>query len=289
MHRFAVAVTAFAAALGVAALAADARAETSGGAAHEAARFSYVGYMGGLKIGWAEADVAFAEGRYAATLKMETGGMVGWFVEWRHGSEAYGGTAAAGDAPLSADRYRNDSFSKGRDRLIEVAYPGHTAEVTFADPHPVRDEGRPAVDPALLTNVLDPLSAIVAIGRRIETSGKCDASFGVFDGRRRYQLKVVDEGRRDLGRSRYAPYGGPARRCGFVFERIAGFKNMNNDEPTSGHAYFRRAADGAPLMPVQIVADTQYGAAILHLQGLELLDATLVQQAARKTDGPTPE
>lgn len=272
-------------------------AKTAGGAekapgfaAEEAARFTYVGYLGGVKVGLAKADIALSADKYAAKLNMQAGGMVSWFLEWRHGSVAHG--AASGGAPLEAVAYRNDSYWKGKDRFIELAYPGQTAKVTAAVPDPVKDEGRPAVAPTLLKGALDPLSAIIAIGRVIDASGKCDADLGVFDGRRLYRLKVADKGAADLNRSRYAPYAGASRRCQFEFERIAGFKDEKKEkarEPLTGLAYFRRPAAGAPMMPVRVSADSQYGAAVLHLRKVELLDPQLAAEATEKLDDPRPE
>jgi len=244
----------------------------------EAARFSYTGYMGGIKIGWAEADIALAGQRYAADLKMETGGLVGFFFEWRHRSASVGQAEASGDAPLSGERYSNYGFWKEKERYIEVAYRDGTPEIAKASPHPVKDENRPAVPADVRKGALDPLGAIVAIGELIERTGSCAADFGVYDGRRQYRLKVTDEGMTDIGRSRYAPFGGEVRKCAFVFERVAGFKKLKSDEPTAGRAYFRRSMDGAPLMPVQIAADTKYGGAILHLKEVKLLDPKLAER-----------
>ena len=115
-----------------------------------AAKFRYVGYMGGVKIGWAEAEIATAPKRYSANLKMETGGLIGWFVEWRHASASVG--AMAGDADgLAPDRYGNAAFWKEKERYIEVAFPDGTAEIAEATPHPVKDENRPAVSAVMGT------------------------------------------------------------------------------------------------------------------------------------------
>jgi len=287
---FAAALTAFAAS-GPAHADAPAGART-GAPGPEAARFGYNGYVGGIKIGEATMEIAFARARYAAKVRLETGGLLGWFVEWRNGSEAYGAPTPAGDAPLSIASYRNDSFWKGKDRFVEVAYPDGVGHIVRADPHPVTDEGRPAVPSDLLTNVLDPISAIAAIGRRIEATGQCDASFGVFDGRRRYQFKVRDEGEADIGKSSSSPFGGVARKCAFVFENVAGFKvrkNKEPSEPTRGVAYFRRAEAGAPTMPIRVETESDYGSVILLLREVQTIDPELAQQAARKIDGPAPE
>ena len=245
----------------------------------QAARYTYAGYMGGIKIGWAETDIVVGQNRYLAKMKMETGGMMGWFLMWRHSSMATGKILESDNTPFAGDNYRSSSFWKNKDRFIEVAYAAGVARIAEAVPHPIKDEGRPAIPANLLADVLDPLSAITAIGRIIDATGSCNTSFGVFDGRRRYQLQVIDSGDRKIGRSRYAPYGGEARRCDFIFKRVAGFKKLHTDDPARGSAYYRRVAQGAPLMPVQVAADTKYGGAVLHLQDIKLLNPDLAEQA----------
>ena len=256
----------------------------------QAARFFYEGFIGGVRVGAATADVAFTADAYAAKLKLETAGMAGLLFSWRHASTAAGAAASAGETPLIGAHYRNESLWKGKNRLIEVAYRDSIAELSAADPDPVAEEGRPEISADLRLNVIDPLSAIVALGRQVETTGRCDANFGVFDGRRRYQMVATDEGVADTGKSRYAPYGGDARVCSFVFEKVAGFKRKKIDEePTSGAVFLRHATPYAPLMPVKIVVGTKYGDAILHLKQVERIDATLAALAAQKLEPRAPQ
>lgn len=243
-----------------------------------AGAFSYQGYAGGFRIGNVDMNVALLDGRYAAKMSLETSGMVGWFVEWRHGSTASGSALpvdrpTGGASPLSIAHYHNDSFWKGRDRYVTVAVNNRVAAVTKADPHPVKDEQRPLITEAQRTDVLDPLSAIIAIGRTLELTGSCTAELPVFDGRRRYTLKVEDQGLAKLEKSRSAPYEADAQRCRFVFERVSGFrKQKSDDEPTNGRAYYRRVAPNAPMMPVKIVAELDYGSAIINLKRYKALD-----------------
>lgn len=257
-----------------------------------AGAYSYQGYAGGFRVGDVHMNIVLNQDRFAAEMRLETGGMVSWFVEWRHGSLSRGravtptrqkNTEGGNAAPLLVDFYRNDSFWKGRDRYIEFAAKGGLAAVTIADPHPIRDEERPPVTKAQRTGVLDPLSAIIAIGRALELTGTCTATYPVFDGRRRYTLRVVDEGIAELEPSRRAPYEGDAQRCSFVFERVSGFrKEISDDEPTHGHVYYRRVAKGAPMMPVKIIAELEYGSAIINLKSYKPLDPHKAEQAMLK-------
>ena len=257
-----------------------AKAETAGA-------FVYQGYAGGFKIGEVAMDVALRDGRYAAAMRLETAGMVGWFVEWRHGTAVQGaaslnqGSVPHG-APLTVQKYHADSYWKKKDRFVNFEVgPSGVAEVTDAAPHPIKDEERPTITDAQRTNILDPLTAIIAIGRTLEQTGSCKASYPVYDGRRRYTLRVEDQGVAELEPSRRTPYEGDAQRCKFVFERVAGFRReiAADDEPTNGRAYYRRPAPGAPMMPVKIVAELDLGSAIINLKQYKPLDPAKAEQA----------
>lgn len=251
-----------------------------------AGSFVYQGYAGGLKVGEVAMDVALRNGRYAAKMRLETAGMVGWFVEWRHGTSVQGATtpyqgSAPHGAPLTVKNYHADSYWKKKDRFVNFAVrKGGVAEVTKAAPHPVEDERRPTITDAQRTDVLDPLSAIIAVGRTLEQTGSCEASYPVYDGRRRYTLKIEDQGVAELESSRRTPYEGDAQRCRFVFERVAGFRKAfaADDEPTNGRAYYRRPALGAPMMPVKIIAELQLGSAVINLKQYKALDPAKAEQ-----------
>jgi hypothetical protein len=251
--------------------------------ANAAGAFVYKGYAGGFRVGDVGMDVALRDGRYAATLKLETAGMVGWFVEWRQGTAVQGAAslekgAAPHGAPLSVTRYHADSYWKGKDRYVDFEVQNNVANVTKADPHPIKDEERPTITEAQRTDVLDPLSAIIAIGRTLELTGSCNAVYPVYDGRRRYTLRVEDEGVAELEPSSRSPYEGDAQRCKFAFERVAGFRKEKSDDPTNGRAYYRRVAPGAPMMPVKIVAELDLGAAIINLKNYKPLDPAKAEQ-----------
>ena len=251
-----------------------------------AGSFVYQGYAGGLKVGKVAMDVALRDGRYAAKMRLETAGMVGWFVEWRHGTSVKGAASAdqgpaSHGAPLTVKSYQADSYWKKKERFVNFEVRnGGVAEVTKAAPHPLADERRPTITEAQRTDVLDPLSAIIAVGRTLEQTGSCNASYPVYDGRRRYTVKIEDQGIAELKPSRRTPYEGDAQRCKFVFERVAGFRKKlaADDEPTNGRAYYRRPAPGAPMMPVKIIADLELGSAIINLKQYKTLDPAKAEQ-----------
>lgn len=256
----------------------------------QAARFLYEGFVGGIRVGEATADVALTSTAYAANLRLETAGMMGMFFSWRHLTAVQGVAGPDGGSPLEGGAYRNESVWKGKNRIIQVDYHDKVAEISNAEPHPVKDEGRPEIEAALRKDVLDPFSAIVALGRTLETTGSCNASYGVYDGRRRYQFVATDEGSATVDKSRYAPFGGETHVCSFVFERVAGFKEKDNGKPpTGGAAYLRRAEPYAPMMPVKVVVGTKYGNAILHLAEVERIDAELATLAAQKLGVTNPD
>ena len=79
---------------------------------------------------------------------------------------------------------------------------------------------RQAIEKAL-KGVIDPLSALFALGRR-DGKNPCTGRFHVFDGLDVYDLKLAQEG---AARVRNRSYAGPAIKCRMIYVPIAGMSD----------------------------------------------------------------
>ena len=231
--------------------------------------FSYVGYMGGIKIGNATIDVALKTGDYSVKLNMETGGIVGWLVNWTNTSAVFGKMGAENERVFSPVSYQNQSVWEEKRRLIEIAFEAGRTEVQTAIPDPIKDEGRKAISATDLSNAIDPLTALIKVGKMIEKTGSCTSILKIFDGRRLFQIEIEDKGPAEVSVTRRAPFGGKAHRCDFVSKQLAGFKPKKESGEKSGSFYFRQVNDNAAVMPIQIKADSAYGSLIMHLKHVQ--------------------
>lgn len=245
-------------------------------------RFSYSGYIGGLKIGTSSVDVASDNSKYAVELKMKTGGVIGWFVEWLHRSSAFGLVQDQGNFPLSPNAYRNQSVWEEKERLLQVIFSSGTANILLANPHPIDDERREPIPEKKRQNTVDPLTALIGVGRMIEEKGTCKSTFDIFDGRRLFQLRIEDKGLVKTSQSRFAPFGGDARRCDFTFEQMAGFKRLKEQKPNKGSFYFRHVSEHAVMMPIKVKAESNYGDLIIHLRNVESIGPEFIKKTIQE-------
>lgn len=147
--------------------------------------------------------------------------------------------------------------SKGKDRVARLDYPGDGR--VSAQLVPTDDSGRPKPTEQQTVDTLDPLSAILAMGHSVARAGHCEGTFAVFDGRRRYDLTLTDEGGERLDAA--PAYVGPVRRCHAAVLKIAGFSFDHDYQPhtTNGRVWFASPRPGAPALPIRIDFDGSWG------------------------------
>ena len=74
-----------------------------------------------------------------------------------------------------------------------------------------------------IADTVDPFTPVFDIGRRLDETERCEGSYRIFDGIRRYDLEIKDGGLVSLTSDDSANFSGPARRCDITLTRIGGF------------------------------------------------------------------
>jgi hypothetical protein len=125
-------------------------------------------------------------------------------------------------------------------------------------------EARTPIPEGELDNVLDPGAAFLALVDQVGRGEGCGGSWRLFDGVRRMNLQVVDEGREQLAADRPWTYEGPARRCRLRLSRVGGFP-VDSPREAPEEAYDRilwiaPMPEGAT--PVRLSVDWPLGRAV---------------------------
>lgn len=155
------------------------------------------------------------------------------------------------------------------DRMARLDYPGDgTVKASLVPPV---DAGRPKPTPEETLHTLDPLSAILAIGRTVAGAGRCAGRFPVYDGRRRYDLVLADDGTGEVAQSAGYGYAGSVRRCSVAAVKIAGFSWDQDYSPhtTRGQVWFATPRPGDPALPVRIEFGSGWGFVSVRLTKIE--------------------
>ncbi|MGO1118644.1 DUF3108 domain-containing protein [Rhodovibrionaceae bacterium A322] len=74
-----------------------------------------------------------------------------------------------------------------------------------------------------LNDTISPYQPIFHLAEKLADGQSCDLEERIFDGVRRYNVKVVEVAREELEADRDWTYGGPTVKCQLIFQKIGGF------------------------------------------------------------------
>lgn len=232
-------------------------------------RATYEVYFGGLHILSAESEFAPETRRYAVTAKAETRGILSVFFGWRGETRSAGRFDGRRAVP---DRHTNFGWRGDEQRSVILTY-GPDGEVTETriDPAPDPEEVTALPEDAE-TGTIDPLTVIAQVSRTMSQTGTCDGEFAVFDGRRRYDLRVSDQGMETLPATSYSIFSGEARRCRVEYAMLGGERKDPSKYSKTARdrvVYVARPVKDAPAIPVALKIETDFGTLMAHLTGVE--------------------
>jgi len=210
---------------------------------------------------------------YEATSEMRTVGMVAWLFPWTAEATTSGrGSGAA----LTPDRHRAHGAIRGTARSVAIEY-GRDGLVTAEVTPPADLDERDPVPAALQQSTIDPLTA----GLAAVTSG-CAGTLRVFDGRRRYDMVLADQGEAEVPPSSHALYQGLARRCRATITPVAGFWRRSAQEdyrPSLLDSWIAAPRPGLLPVPVYLELTAPRGTVGIYLSAA----SALADDGARQT------
>lgn len=179
---------------------------------------------------------------YRTRTRMRTEGLIGLLFPWTSDSITEGLRG-----PLRPRRHTSEGRYRRQRRVVELRYADDGSVETRIEPPPDA-EGRDTVAPELRRSTVDPLTASLAAMEQ-----ECRGQVPVFDGRRRYDLRLEDLGRADVPAAHAGPYAGSARRCRAVVAPLGGFWRADapHDESPSTLDFWI-AEPRADLVPVPV-------------------------------------
>jgi hypothetical protein len=259
-----------------------AAAEDSAVATPNRVQLDYVVYFGGFRVVQLAIDLGMGSAAYDVTARATTVGMADWLARWTSVSRTEGAVAGLRLVP---EQHRVQGELRGKHRSVSMMFTNGNVTAIDVMPAARDDYGRDEVPPEKRVGSLDPASALLTAVRWIAERGSCAERVPVFDGRRRYDVVAVDRGVEMLAANDYNSFSGPAFRCDFTIEPIAGYDQRWADEEMrkrrfrKGRAWAAELLPGQPVIPVRIELDGEMASALIHL--------TDVRRAVAAQDHPT--
>ena len=237
----------------------------------EAVSASYQVYFGGFHVLDAQALWQSSASDYRLVAEAESQGFLGWLNPWKGTTESDGRIVGDKVIPRHHENW-GTTTEESEESTVELTYD-RAGDLTKALVQPEQDfEGRVPLPDDAGKGTLDPMSVIAGLSELLQKSGRCEGTFAVFDGRKRYDLMVSDAGETDLEASDYSIYAGPAHGCRLDYKMLGGQKKERNKYVETAReriVWVARPYEGAPLIPVRLQIETAYGTVMGHLTGFE--------------------
>lgn len=230
------------------------------------AQLTYAAYAAGFTVLKLATRVSLGPQGYEVAVAGRTAGMAGAFHHADWITTARGVRSGGGARPAV---FESRGRSGGAPRHVRIEYRPQVA-LTALEPE---DDGYHEPVPApLRQDTIDTLSAMAELLRAASATGRCEGAARVFDGRRLSRIVATTEGTQMLPPSARSAYAGPALRCAFEGEQLAGFARDGASgrarKPQRGVAWLAALSPGGPLLPVRVQFETRWlGAATLYLTG----------------------
>ncbi|HYD31845.1 MAG TPA: DUF3108 domain-containing protein [Azospirillaceae bacterium] len=245
----------------------------------KALKLGYGVYLGGVHILDATLRLDVTRDTYWVEVATKAEGFVARMMPWETRAESGGDVNATA---LHPQRHETMSRWRKKVRTVTLSYDGKGAVTTATKPPPAADD-RDAVPERQRRNTVDPLSGVLGVTHAVAAGQGCNRAVPVFDGRRRYDLLFTETGRRDLAKTDYSVYAGPALLCRVAFKPIAGYpKKRENSRFWQSGPGGRPPADlwlapvtaGGPPVPVRLETASVFGSILVHLRSIQPDTAT---------------
>lgn len=234
-------------------------------------------YAGGFHALDADLSMDLDKKAYDMKLSAQTQGFIGDLFPWK---ASFNTSGHAENGVLTPSVYTERSTWKKGVKVTEMSYApnGKLLKTT------TRSDGKITTDrdinQELAGNAVDLLTGTLVMLQSVKNNSKCEGSFPVFDGKRRFNITLTDDGMDVLEPTTYSRFSGEALRCILKVEPVAGFKAKDKKRgwmAVQNHTEARHKLPtiwlapahkkGDPMIPVRMEIASDYGSVVAHLTG----------------------
>lgn len=242
---------------------------------------TYKLYFNGFDVGGYEFLSRFNGKSYDASSNAKVSALFGAFT-WKGDLQAAG--AAEGVRPKPSG-YKLSFRSKSKKGAVTLGFdPGGVTSVDLEPKKPPSPEAVPLAAEHY-KNVLDPLTAILAISRG-GAKNACEKRVPIFDGKARFDLQMSFKGEEKIADK--DPSGQPKVLivCNVKYVPIAGHKPQDFENPWVDYDGIEIALRPVPsanlVVPYRVTVPTTIGAAVMVAENVNITTAAHVQIALRQ-------
>ena len=227
--------------------------------------YFYEVQFGNLIVGQAEVNIKKSNKIIELNSKSKTAGVLNVFYE-------YEGELSSSSVKKGDIWFPNKFLTRGilNNKLRSSTLYWSAENAVSYENNPILDLKKVhAIDKETLKRVADPITAFINVIERIDSKKNCDTSFKIFDGRRRYDLKIKTLGKENLVNDRPKSFSGNVTTCGVKMIPIGGHRLKSKWKPKQDKfsdfkIYFGKTSSGL-LFPVRMNLERWFGTVVVRL------------------------
>lgn len=224
--------------------------------------------LGGFDFGQAGVEAQVSGESYQMEALITTAGIAEQFFETRFALES-AGTFANGR--VKPERFISTYHDDDSSRRVELLYGASGTPTMTASPA-YEDGFGPNIGANDILMTQDPISALL-LPVQGAGSSPCARSLPLFDGRRRYDLQLREEGMSEMNGGE-AAYSGPVMRCSVSMIPVAGYERKTLikllEREDTIKIWLAPVNDGELWVPVRMTLRTPFGGAIMRASRFDI-------------------
>jgi len=224
--------------------------------------------LGGFDFGSADIKAEIGGSEYELDAFIKTEGIAEQFFETTFALASQGSFSGNRVKPA---RFVSTYVDADSTRRVELTYPRSGAPIMAAEPA-YEDGFGPHVQLNDILMTQDPISALL-LPVRSATASPCDRSLPLFDGRRRYDLQLREDGMMEMNDGE-SGYNGPVMRCTVGMLPVSGYERKTLIKLLAREDSIRvwlAPLEGSDVwVPVRLTLRTPFGGAVMRATRFEV-------------------
>lgn len=239
---------------------------TSTGAGAATYRTEYSASLTGLPVGSLKIEYKVGDQDYSISGTVRVRGVLRLFANGKGEASASGQLGKAQPRP---EAFRYHYVEDDDDDRVSLDFSGQ--RVTAIEPPLKKRKKRVPITEEHLSNVVDPLSAVLISGAEGADKKACARRLPIFDGKNRYDLALSYK-RTETFKGGDGSYSGPAIVCSARYVPVAGHREDGKDvakaERSSMEIWLAPLGDTGVMIPVKARIGTSFGPLVIEAKRL---------------------
>ncbi len=235
-------------------------------------KIEYEAHVGGLAIGGVAVSATWNGERYAMTSHLITDGLAAKMFRAQFQNASHG---LFKGRQVKPEQYSTNYQSITEQRQVKITFDETDTPIVDASPP---YEEKYEVTEAQKRGAVDPMSSIMhfIVGSSATSNAPCGRAVPIYDGERRYDIKIKFKKEIEITPKIVDTYQGPGYQCTIQYQEVAGFKPRSvRDKPHPEIKIFvANIESGRYLVPVRINIDTDYGYLVVRASRLDFETAS---------------